>query len=251
MENYHKNILRNLVVRNIKLKYKNSILGYVWSLLTPLVYLVIFNFVFGLAFDFIENYSLYVLTGLVFWMYFSNASNEIIASLMRNGSLIKSISIPIHIYPISSLITELVNLFFTFIAFFILMIFFGLEFSWETLLIIPVILLFSLFILGFSTMLSVLNVYLRDISILWNTINPALFYLTPIAFTMDIVPQNYHWILKLNPLYYFFDAVRAILYSNSAPSINVWLYMLILTVISVLLGVFTVKKMRRGLISNM
>lgn len=251
MENYHKNILRNLVVRNIKLKYKNSILGYVWSLLTPLVYLLIFNFVFGLAFDFIENYSLYVLTGLVFWMYFSNASNEIIASLMRNSSLIKSINVPIEIYPISSLLTELVNLFFTFIAFIILMVFFGLQFSWETLLIIPVIFLFSIFILGFSTLLSVLNVYLRDISILWNTINPALFYLTPIAFTMDIVPQNYHWILKLNPLYYFFEAVRAILYSNTIPNIHVWLYMLILTSLSIAMGIFALKKMRRGLISNM
>ena len=236
MESYHKNILRNLVVRNIKLKYKNSILGYLWSLLTPLVYLLIFNFVFGMAFDYIENYSLYVLTGLVFWMYFSNSSNEIIASLMRNSSIIKSIKVPLEIFPISALLTELVNLFFTFIAFFGLMVFFGLSISWETLLIIPIIILFSLFILGFSTMLSVLNIYFRDISILWNTINPALFYLTPIAFTMEIVPQNYHWILKLNPLYYFFEAVRSVLYSNSNPNIYSWAYMLILTIVSVFLG---------------
>ena len=251
MNIYHNNILRNLVIRNLKLEYKNSFLGYLWSLITPLVFLIIFNFVFGLAFDFIENYSLYVLTGLVFWLFFTNSTNEIIGSLFRNSSIIKSISIPLEIYPLSSLITEFVNLILTFVAFIVLMLFFGFQFSWETILIIPVILIFSLFILGFSTMLSVLNIYFRDVSILWNTINPALFYLTPIAYTLEIVPEKFHWILKLNPLYFFFEGGRDILYSNSVPSLNCWIYMIILASTSMLLGYLTLKKLRRGLISNM
>jgi len=248
---YHQNILRNLVIRNLKLKYKNSFLGYLWSLITPLVYLVIFNFVFGMAFDFIENYSLYVLTGLVFWIFFANSSNEIIASLLRNSSIIKAIHIPLEIYPLSSLITEFINLLLTFVAFIVLMLFFGFQFSWETILILPVIVIFSLFILGFSTMLSVLNIYFRDVSILWNTINPALFYMTPIAFTLDIIPVQYHWILKMNPLYFFFKAGRDILYNNSVPGLNTWLYMLILTSTSLFLGYITLKKLQKGLISNM
>ncbi len=251
MNIFYQNILRNLVVRNLKLKYKNSFLGYLWSLITPLVFLIIFNFVFGMAFDFIENYSLYVLTGLVFWIFFTNSTNEIIASLFRNASIIKSISIPIEIFPLSSLITEFVNLLLTFVAFIILMLFFGFHFSWETILIIPVIVIFSLFILGFSTMLSVLNIYFRDVSILWNTINPALFYLTPIAFTLEIIPVKYHWILKMNPLYHFFKGARDILYSNKVPSLSCWIYMIILASVSMLLGYMTLRKLRRGLISNM
>lgn len=251
MNIYHQNVLRNLVVRNLKLKYKNSFLGYLWSLITPLVFLIIFNFVFGMAFDFIPNYSLYVLTGLVFWIYFANASNEIIASLLRNSSIIKSIHIPLEIFPLSSLITEFINLLLTFIAFIVLMLFFGFQFSWETILILPVMVIFSLFILGFSTMLSVLNIYFRDVSILWNTINPALFYLTPIAFTLDIIPVKYHWILKMNPLYHFFKGGRDILYNNSVPGLNCWIYMIILTTISIFFGYITLKKLQKGLISNM
>jgi ABC-type polysaccharide/polyol phosphate export permease len=99
-------------------------------------------------------------------------------------------------------------------------------------------------------MLSIINVYFRDVSILWNTITPALFYLTPIAFTIDIVPVKYQWILKANPLFHFFKAARDILYSNTVPSLTTWLYIIGLTLVSVFLGRIAFKKLRRGLISN-
>ena len=248
----HHNILNNLVIRNLKLKYKNSVLGYLWSLITPLVYLAIFNFVFGAAFgSSMEKYSLYVVIGLVLWTFFNNASNEIIASIGRNGSIIKAIATPIIIFPLSAIITEGVSTILTFIVFGILMFFFGFQVSIETLLIIPFMILFSVFIFGISLFLSVLNVYFRDVSILWSTINPALFYITPIAYSLAIVPEKYHWILKLNPLYSFFDASRSILYSNQNPSLETWGIIITLTTFAFGMGYFTLQKLKNGLASNL
>lgn len=247
-----KNILNNLVIRNLKLKYKNSVLGYFWSLITPLVYLAIFNFVFGAAFgSSMNNYSLYVVIGLVLWMYFNNASNEIIASIGRNASIIKAISTPIIIFPLSALLTEAISTILTFIVFGILMFFFGFQISIETILVFPFLILFSMFTFGISLFLSVLNVYFRDVSILWSTINPALFYITPIAYSLDIVPEKYHWILKLNPLYFFFDASRSILFHNENPTFFVWLIITGLAFGALSIGYFTLSKLKNGLASNL
>ncbi len=240
----------NLVQKNLKLKYKQSILGFLWSLITPLVYLVIFNFVFSQAFLSIENYSLYVLVGLVFWQFFSNATNQTIQSFVANGGIIKTLNVPIQVFPIASIWTELVSLLLTFIPFLILMVSFGLTFTWHFVLLFPAIVLFALASYGLGTLLGVLNVYLRDVSILWSTINPALFYLTPIAYDDSIVPASYLVYIKANPLYHYFDLFRDILYRNEIPSAADWLTTGGISIVILFIGMFSLKKLEKGIISN-
>ena len=244
------NLLLNLARRNIKLKYKSSILGILWSFLTPLVYLLIFYFVFSTAFASIENYALYVLTGLVFWQYFSNSTNQVMTSFIANAGIIKTINVPVIAFPVSAVISELGSLILTFIPVLFLMYLLGFIPGLPFFAIIPIIILFSLLNLGIALFLGTLNVYLRDISILWNTLNPALFYLTPIAYTLDLIPERFHWILKLNPLWYFFKAVRSSLYESVWPAWETWGYMTLISGIMVLLGYFTFKKLKPGIISN-
>ncbi|MBD78774.1 MAG: hypothetical protein CL840_07630 [Crocinitomicaceae bacterium] len=244
------NLLLNLAKRNIKLKYKNSILGFFWSFLTPLVYLIIFYFVFSTAFASVENYALYVLTGLVYWQFFSNTTNQVIQSFISNAGIIKTINVPVISFPFSALISELGNLVLTFVPFLALMYYLGYSPGLAFFAIIPVTVLLAILSLGLSLFLGTLNVYLRDISILWNTLNPALFYLTPIAYTLDLVPEKFHWILKLNPLWYFFKGVRASLYSNTWPSIETWGYMVLISFLVFAIGWFTFKKLQPGIISN-
>jgi len=246
----HISIIRNLVIKNLKLKYKQSVLGFLWSMITPLVFLVIFNFVFSTAFISIENYSLYVLIGLVFWQFFSNASNTTIQSFIASSSIIKTISIPTYLFPLSSIFTELIALCISFIPFCGLMYFFGLVFSWHFILLIPAVFLFSMFCYGLSIFLGVLNVYLRDVSILWNTINPALFYLTPIAYDDSIIPKEYLIYLKMNPLYHFFSVFRTILYDNTLPNFNAWLIIFLVSIFIWVLGKLTLHKLEKGIISN-
>lgn len=246
----HWSIIRNLVAKNLKLKYKQSVLGFLWSMITPLVFLIIFNFVFSQAFLTIENYSLYVLTGLIFWQFFSNATNTTIQSFITSSSIIKTINIPIHLFPLSSIGTEIVALLISLLPFWGLMYFFGLQFSWHFILLIPSIYLFALMCYGLSVFLGVLNVYLRDVSILWNTVNPALFYLTPIAYDDSIIPEKYLIVLKMNPLYHFFKVFRDILYENSVPSLKSWIIISVIAFGAWGLGKLTLWKLEKGIISN-
>ncbi|MAX79161.1 MAG: hypothetical protein CL843_03180 [Crocinitomicaceae bacterium] len=243
-------IIASLARRNIKLRYKSTVLGYLWSFLTPLMYLLIFNFVFSQAFQGMRSYSLYVLSGLVMWQYFSNASNQCIQSLLSNAGIIKTINVPVVAFPIATMYTELINMGLILVPFFSLMFFFGLQLSVHTIGVFVIIALLSLFSLGLGMLLGSLNVYLRDISILWNALNPALFYMTPIAYTLDFVPEKYHFILKLNPLYHYFAAVRDVLYYNQWPSLQTWGIMIGITGATCVLGWGIFKKLEPGLISN-
>jgi ABC-type polysaccharide/polyol phosphate export permease len=243
-------IVRNLVIKQLKLKYKQSALGFLWSLLTPLAFLLIINFVFSQAFLTIKNYPLYVLTGLIFWQFFSNATNQSIQSFIHNASIIKTINVKIELFPIAAVCAEVVALLFSFIPFLTLMYFFGLSFSWHFLLLIPALIIFSTFAYSLGIILGILNVFLRDVSILWNTLNPALFYLSPIAYNISIIPKNYLFFLKLNPLFHFFDVFRAILYQNSFPSTESWLIILSLTIGLYFISKLVVYKLEKGIIST-
>lgn len=243
-------ILVNLIKRNMMLRYKNSLLGYLWSFITPLLYLLIFHFVFSQAFQGMRSYSLYVLSGLILWQFFSNASNQCIQSLIANAGVIKTINVPIIVFPVSTVLTETFNMVLVFFPFFGLMIFFGLQFSIHTLMVIPVLILIGMFSLGLGLILGTLNVYLRDISILWNSINPALFYLTPVAYTLDFVPSSYHTILKLNPLFHFFKMIRDALYHNRFSDISTMVIAFTCSIVTFLLGVFIFQRLKPGIISN-
>ncbi|MFZ6053172.1 ABC transporter permease [Halocola ammonii] len=245
-----RHIIVNLIRRNMKLRYKSSLLGYLWSFLTPLLFLLIFHFVFSQAFQGMRSYSLYVLSGLILWQFFANGSNQCIQSLLANAGVIKTINVPVIAFPIATIFTELFNMGLVLIPFFGLMLFFGLELTWHTLLVIPVLLLMTFFSLGLGLLLGSLNIYLRDISILWNSINPALFYLTPVAYTLDFVPENYHPVLKLNPLYHYFQMMRDALYYNQVPSLETALIAFFTAAITFFLGLIIFKKLEPGVISN-
>lgn len=243
-------IVRNLAVKNLKLKYKQSFLGVLWSLLTPLAFLTIFHFVFSKVFVTIENYSLYALTGLIFWQFFSNACNQSIQSFIQNASIIKTINVPIGLFPLSAVVTEIAALGFSFIPFTILMYFFGLNFSWHFVLLFPAIILFAGMAYGIGVFLGVLNVYLRDVGILWNTLNPALFYLTPIAYDPSILPEKFLFFIKLNPLYHFMVVFRDILYKNSVSTFENWLTIIAISAFFFGLSRLTILKLEKGIISN-
>ena len=131
------------------------------------------------------------------------------------------------------------------------MVYFGLEVNAITFLIIPYVLIFAIFILGFGLILAALNVYLRDVAILWNTLNPALFYISPIVYTADFVPPKYLWVLKLNPLYHYFEGIRSILYYNHLPTAENLLMVAGMSALMLLIGGAMLKKLEPGLISNL
>lgn len=244
-------LVYTIALKNIKVKYKNSMLGFMWSMLHPLAYLVIFIFVFSQVFVSIDRYPLYALIGLVFWTYFANSMTQIINSIINNASIIKTIALPNILFPMSAAFAEFVTMLLSLIPFFVLMLFFGLNITWVTLLIFPAIVLFGLFTFGLATFLATFNVFFRDVGILWNTLSPALFYFTPIAFLSTMIPDKYMVYVKLNPLYHYMELVRDILYYNQLPSLTTVMITVGLALLMFVLGIVVLNRYKKGFVSNL
>jgi len=244
-------IILFLIYKNLQLKYKHSVLGFLWSLLHPFLYLLIFLAIFSNVFAGVTNYPLYVLSGLVFWLYFVGGTSQLCNVFIKNTFLIKSLNIPKIIYPITELGSELASFLLGLIPFMVLMYFLGLPLTFNLLYIIPVIILFSIFILALGVILGSLNVFFRDVGILWMTINPALFYLSPIAYLFRFVPKQYIFIVKYNPLFHFLELVRNVLYEGTAPSLHYTGRCLLITGVTVVIAILVYRKTRNGLISNL
>jgi ABC-2 type transport system permease protein len=251
MRGNRKYIIIFLIYKNLQLKYKHSALGFLWSLLHPFMYLLIFLAIFSAAFPAIENYPLYVLSGLVFWIFFSGGTNQLCSVFIKNTHLIKALNIPNTIYPLTELGSELISFLLGLIPFMFIMYFMGLNISFNLLYLIPVILLFSIFIFSVGIILGSLNVFFRDVGILWNTINPALFYLSPIAYSFKIVPEQFKFIVKYNPLFHFMALVRNVLYEGQAPSMHYVGRCVMITSVTSILAILIYRKTRNGFISNL
>ena len=243
------NITLMLAWVKIKVRYKNSILGVFWSLITPLIFLGIFIFIFSQAFSEIENYPLFALSGLIFWNFFSTTTSQIADSVIGGAGILKSIPIPPIIFPVSALIAALLNLLFSLVPFTVIMLLFGQYPNWNLLALVPAIFLYACFALGVSLLLAALNVYMRDVLMFWSSIIPGLLYCTPIAYPIGLIPEEWQWLMNFNPLFHYITAIRKILYYSNSPNTHEWLSILAIAVISLSMGVFVFQKLQRNFIS--
>ncbi len=238
-----------LALKNIRVKYKNSILGFFWSILNPLIFLLIFNYIFGKAFPQIENYPLYAVTGIVVWTLFPVATNAVISSILENAGILKSIAIKPSTFPMASLVSSSINFYLLLIPFTGIMLWLGLQPGWEALLGIVILHIYLVFILGLGYLLCAFNVFYRDIGLLWNTLMPALFYFTPIAYPVELIPENIRWAMKLNPIYFFVDGFRKCIYEHQVPDLNNWIIMISIAFGTLLIGHLVFKKLQKNFFS--
>ena len=195
-----------------------------------------------------QHYILFVTSGLILWFFFSNVTGQAVGSIVGSTGLLKSINIPPLFFPLSETIGELFNLFLTLIVFLVLMNWCGIVYQFYMVLIIPCIFLFALFSLGLNLLLSSVNVFFRDVSIIWNTIQPALFFLTPIGYPESSI-SKYRFIIKANPIYYFIKLGRSIFYEPAAPPLSLWLYCTAISVGMYIVGYFVFSRLKNQFIS--
>ena len=234
--------------RNIILRYKNSLVGFFWGFIKPLLYLLIFTVIFK-ANSGLNNYVLFVTSGLILWFFFSNATSQAVGSIVGSTGLIKSLNIPSYFFPLTETLSELFNLFLTLLVFFIIMHWFGLVFSLQLLLIFPCIILFAVFAFGLNLLLCSINVFFRDIGIIWGTIQPAIFFLSPIGYPESNIDPKYRLIVKCNPVYYFIKLGRGILYDPAPPSFHMWSNCFIISVLMFVIGQFVFNRLKNQFIS--
>ncbi|HRH71163.1 MAG TPA: ABC transporter permease [Flavobacteriales bacterium] len=243
-------MVRAVAWRNVRLRYKSSFLGFLWTLLNPLLFLLIFLLIFSEAFPQVENYPVFALSGLIFWSFFATTSAHVMGALVENAAVLRSLAVPPLVFPLAQLLAGLFNLLMSFIPFAVILHLFGRIPHSTDLLVLPIVLCFGTFILGVSLALSALNVYFRDIGLLWNALLPAFFYITPIAYPADLVPERMRWIAEVNPLYHYIAAFREVLYYGRVPSPDQWVVIAGLAVLASTIGWVLYRALRPGFIAN-
>uniref|UniRef100_A0A540VHM7 Transport permease protein n=2 Tax=Litorilinea aerophila TaxID=1204385 RepID=A0A540VHM7_9CHLR len=201
-ELYHyRELIRNLVISELKARYKNSVLGFIWSLLNPLGMMLVFTVVFGVLWPNgqIEKYPIFLLCGLLPWNYFAASINSSMHSIVGNGQLIKKVYFPREVLPIATVLAQLVNFLLAFLVLFAVLLVFRSQFSpWLWMLPI-VILIQTCFTLGMALILSTLHVFYRDTVMVMDVVLLAWFFLTPVFYSVQQLPPSYHMLgLELN-----------------------------------------------------
>ena len=215
----YKNLLKELVRRDVKTKYRRSVLGMLWSVLNPLGMMIIMSIVFSHVFrSNIENFPVYLMCGQVIFNFYNEASTVAMSSVLGNASLIKKVYVPKYLFPVSKVCSCFVNLVTSFIALVIVIVATGTKLSWTALLVfIPVIYVF-VFSLGMGLMLSALVVTFRDLQHLYGILITAWMYMTPIFYPVDMLPEWVANLVRLNPLANFIEMFRDVVMYGVVPS---------------------------------
>ncbi|MCU6791777.1 ABC transporter permease [Paenibacillus sp. WQ 127069] len=239
----YKGLLREFITRDLKIKYRRSILGYLWSLLNPLLMMVVLVAVFSNIFRFdIPNFPVYLLSGQIIFSFFAEATSLSMNSILDAGSLIKKVYIPKYIFPVSRVLSSFVSLLFSLVAILIVMIVTDAPIT-PVVLFFPLPLLYILlFSIGMGLIMSVLAVYFRDIIHLYTVLLSAWMYLTPIFYPINAVPDYVKSVISANPMYYFVEAFRDIVVYNQLPNFQTNLVCFTFSAISILLGLFVFYK---------
>lgn len=221
-------ILKQLVTKDFKIKYRRSVLGVAWSVLNPLLMMVVMSIVFSTIFGQSRNgsitpemYPLYLIVGNITFSVMSESTNQALMSIIWASSLLKKVKVHRWVFPVQKVLFSLVNFSFSLVAVALVMLFFRVVPTWHLILLPVCLLLLMCFCMGLGMMLSALAVFFRDIMHLWTVVITAWMYLTPIFWTTDYISQMAHWIQVLvvvNPMYNYLQFMRDIFLFNTVPS---------------------------------
>ena len=239
-------LLKQLVARDFKVKYKRSVLGVLWSLLYPVLTMSVLAIVFTNVFKFTTpgvNYLAYLMTGLVVFNYFSEASNLAMSSVVSNFSLINKVYMPKYIFPLSKCVFVGINFLLSLIPLYVILLATGTGITWHHIVLPYAYACLFLFTLGMGLILSTVAVFLRDMFYIYGVLISLWTYMTPIMYDIAIIDNPVLLALfKFNPLYWIIYFVRWVALYHQIPGINVWAYCMFMGLGTLILGVFVFKK---------
>jgi len=230
------------VTNSIKTRYKRSTLGILWTLLNPLLNTLVLSIAFQaiMRFD-VENYTIYLLVGLLVWTFFSQTTMHSMNTLIWGSNLLKRIYVPRTIFAVSVVGNGLINYLLSLIPLAVIMLFMRQPFTPALLLLPLAILLLAMFTLGVALFMSTLAVFFVDIVDIYGILLSALFYLTPIIYPISLIPDRFLPLIKLNPMTTMIDLFRSLIYYGELPAMNITLAAIALSITSLAIGwwVFT------------
>jgi ABC-type polysaccharide/polyol phosphate export permease len=234
-------VVSQLVHQYVTLRYRRTVLGFVWTLINPLFTMVITSVIFSMMMRIpVKSFSLFLFTGLIPWGLFSACTQQGGGAILENESLIKKIYVPKQTFVTAKCISLLVDALLSFCALFVLAAFIGIKIT-PALAFLPVAFALTfVFSLGVALVMAVVSVYYRDTQYVVGILLQAGYYLTPIIYPVSIIPEQYRWVFSWNPMYYFVELFRQPLYTGALPSSEVigLSVALAATAITVGIGVF-------------
>jgi ABC-2 type transport system permease protein/lipopolysaccharide transport system permease protein len=240
-------LLRNLIHRDLTVRYKRSVLGFFWTMLHPLLLVLILVMVFATVFRFaVPRYEVYVLAALLPWNFFAQSTVGSMASLAWNGALMKRVRVPKSIFTLSTVLAGLVNLGLAYLPLALIMIVRGAPFR-PAMLFLPVsLLILAVFTFGISLLLTALAVYFVDVREMFNVVLTALMYFTTIIYPLEVVPEQYRAFFKLNPMYYFMQILRTPIHDGVLPDARSLLVSTVCAIVAAAAGWMTFRRLSRG-----
>ena len=236
-------LIEQLVLRDFRTKYKRSVLGYVWSFLNPLLTSLVQYMVFSALFDSdIENFPIYLLTGTLFFNFFSEAVSQGLSSIVSNAALINKVYVPKWIYPVTKVCASATNFIISLFPLLVVSLFTGCKLSPALLLLVFEIVCLLFFCIGLSMVLTSCNVFFRDTQYLWGIATMVWMYSTPLFYPETILPPALRNFLQFNPLYHYIKFARVCIIDGVSPELSTYAFCLGAACISLLIGCVVFKK---------
>ena len=215
----HKFLFKVLVKRDFTRKYKRTVLGMAWSILSPLMNLLIMWLVFSHFFgNNVDHYAIYLFTGQLIFSYFCDATGMGMSSLLNNAGIFTKVNVPKYLFLFSQNVSSLINFGLTMVIYFVFVAIEGIPFTWKFLLLLYPAVCLVVFNTGLSLVLSALQVFFRDMQYLWGIMTQLIMWLSAIFYSIDTFPLATRNLFLLNPLYLYIRYFRKIVLDGVIPS---------------------------------
>jgi ABC-2 type transport system permease protein len=249
----YRQMIFSLVHRELRGRYKGSVLGFLWTFLNPLLQLIVYSFVFSFLMRAgIEKYYLFLFVALVPWIFFATSLTGGSMAVIYQGNLVKKIYFPREVLPIAFVTTCFVNMLLSFIIIFIVLILSGIPLNPQALCFLPLVMVAEYILaLGVTFIVSAITVYFRDFEHILGIIAMAWMYLSPVLYPLDMIPEQYKKIFMANPMAPIIKAYRDILYYSQIPEFITIIWTLLVGGISLVIGLCVFKLLERHFVEEL
>lgn len=249
----YREMIFSLIRKDLRGRYKGSVLGFFWTFLNPLLQLIVYTIVFSTIFrNDIDKFYIFLFVALTPWLFFNTSLVGGATSIISQENLIKKIYFPRIVLPIAYVTSAFVNMLLTFIVIFAVLIFSGVGVNFKILWALPLVMLVEyVFTLGIAMFTSALTVYFRDLEYILGIVAMSWMYLTPILYSIDMIPEQYRFLSYMNPMTSIIMAYRDILYYRQMPELSTLMTALIMGLISIVTGTLCFDKLQRRFVEEM
>lgn len=242
----YRELIKTSVKKDIGGKYKHSFLGVLWSFINPLLQIAVYAIIFPLIMkNNIPNYTVFMVCGLIPWNYFATVINRASFTFIENGNIIKKVYFPREILPLSLVTSETINFLISTIIIICFTLAYGMGLTKYVLLYPLVLLVQYILLLGISLIVSSVTVYFRDLQHFIGVLLQLFFYATPIVYSVETIPENFRWILKINPMTYIIEGFRDIFYYHQIPNVKMLGIVLVIGILLCIVGYLIFNKLQK------